>query len=180
MESTPLLAEETQTTSARRPSLQGQDPQLLGSASKVDHHGFIALMLTMFGLTLAVCAVTFVLIGRHYTGENGLRSLTFRDFGMHPLLMVCAFGFASPLATVSYQTFKLCGIKRTAAKALHAALQTASLACAVAGAVSIYLTRRDLGMSHLSTAHSWSVTIVELWIHASSGCLCNCSFTSTS
>ena len=106
--------------------------------------------------SLSVCVVAFVLIGRHYTPEGGrLRDLTFTDFGIHPLLMVVAFGFLSPLATVVYQSCALVGGKRSVAKALHGVGQTAALACGVVGAISLYFTRRELGMSHFSTAHSW-------------------------
>ena len=63
--------------------------------------------------------------------------------------------FCAPLATVSYQTGELFGLKRSVAKVSHTVLQMAALSCGVTGVVSMYLTRQGGGMSHFSTAHSW-------------------------
>ena len=116
-ETKPLLGPDrpdatSESASKRRSSLQGPFVEDSGLPSSISRRRVAALLFIIFGLAVSTCSVTFVLIARHYTPEGRLQGLDFRQFGMHPLLMVCAFGFCAPLATVSYQTGELFGLKR--------------------------------------------------------------------
>ena len=113
------------------------------------------LLFIIFCLAVSTCSVTFVLIARYYSPDGGLRDLEFRQFGMHPLLMVTGFGFCAPVGTISYQTATIFGAKRTVAKAVHLLLQTAAFSCGVVGVASMYLYLQDGEFGHYATAHSW-------------------------
>ena len=94
-----------------------------------------------------------MLILEHFNFRED-NSFPFGTFGLHPLLMVTAFGLCSPVAMVSYKTYEyLLGLSHSTVKALHALLQTAALLIGGVGMASMWETHKDA--RHFQTAHSW-------------------------
>ena len=108
-----------------------------------------------------MCAFTtfllvLILILEHYNFAEtpGANPFPFGSFGLHPILMVSAFGLCSPVAVVSYKTYEhFLGASHGAVKALHAFLQSAALVLGGLGIASMYDTHS--GARHFQTAHSW-------------------------
>jgi cytochrome b-561 len=80
--------------------------------------------------------------------------LAFGDFGLHPCVMVVAFGFCAPIAMVSYKTYEhVLGVSHQSAKLIHASFQTAALVFGAIGVASMWKSHE--GKRHFQTAHSW-------------------------
>lgn len=113
---------------------------------------FFSFMTHFFAFATFLTVV--VLILEHYNfNDDG--SYPFGTFGLHPLLMVTAFGLCSPVAMVSYKTYEyLLGVSHGAVKGVHAALQTIAVLIGAVGMASMWKTHEDA--RHFQTAHSWA------------------------
>ena len=84
---------------------------------KPSYSGVAVLSLLVHVLAAATFVCVLVLILKYYAGDEPLK---FGDFGLHPVLMVTAFGLLSPIAAVTYKTYEsVLGLSHAAAKGLY-------------------------------------------------------------
>eukprot|EP00038_Savillea_parva_P014230 m.10370 g.10370 ORF g.10370 m.10370 type:complete len:250 (-) comp2740_c0_seq1:116-865(-) len=75
--------------------------------------------------------------------------------GLHPVLMVFAFAWLGPWASLSYTTLEwISGASHARAKSIHGALHTATLICAWLGFATKYQGSNSGGVEHFRSVHS--------------------------